>query len=294
MNTDTGLVQRALTPKQVARAIGVSESSLKRWCDRGLLPFTKTAGGHRRLSFDTVVEFVRRERYRLVEPEVLGLPASTGSGNLAIERAREQLLRGLIAGDEVACTRVVFDLYLASVSLVTICDDVIAQAFQAVGDQWACNQVDIYQERRACDIFLRVLQHLSLAQTAPPTAAPLAIGCTPPGDHYALPTRMIEMVLQEQGWRATSLGSSIPFPSMIQAIHDLRPQVFWLSVSYLADEAQFAAEYRSFFEAVATQTCVVLGGRQLQHGLGPQLPCFYYGPNLASLVAHLPRLSKLS
>jgi predicted site-specific integrase-resolvase len=27
-----------LTPKQVARAIGVSESSLKRWCDKGVLP----------------------------------------------------------------------------------------------------------------------------------------------------------------------------------------------------------------------------------------------------------------
>ena len=33
-----------LSPKQVALALGVSEASLKRWCDKGFLDSTRTAG----------------------------------------------------------------------------------------------------------------------------------------------------------------------------------------------------------------------------------------------------------
>ena len=49
-------MKKLISPKQVARAIGVSESTLKRWCDRGLIPMTKTAGGHRRMEVEAVVD----------------------------------------------------------------------------------------------------------------------------------------------------------------------------------------------------------------------------------------------
>src|SRR5829696_368011 len=39
---------RRLTSKEAARVLGVSEASVKRWADSGLLPMEKTAGGHRR------------------------------------------------------------------------------------------------------------------------------------------------------------------------------------------------------------------------------------------------------
>ncbi|OYW17913.1 MAG: hypothetical protein B7Z55_11620, partial [Planctomycetales bacterium 12-60-4] len=63
-----------LTPKQVAVAIGVSESSLKRWCDRGILPTVRTAGGHRRIPTSGVLKFLQQSGHPLVQPEVLGLP----------------------------------------------------------------------------------------------------------------------------------------------------------------------------------------------------------------------------
>jgi excisionase family DNA binding protein len=54
---------RDLSPRQVAEAIGVSESSLKRWCDSGLIPTRRTAGGHRRVPVAGVVAFLRERGF---------------------------------------------------------------------------------------------------------------------------------------------------------------------------------------------------------------------------------------
>ena len=82
-------VKKLVTPKQVAQAIDVSESSLKRWCDRGLLTTVRTAGGHRRLALDDVFQFLRQSGQQLVRPELLGLPSNTGQAATVIDRARE-------------------------------------------------------------------------------------------------------------------------------------------------------------------------------------------------------------
>ena len=67
------MIKELLSPKQVAQALGVSESSLKRWCDQGLIATIRTGGGHRRLALPDVLRFIRDGEHRLVSPEALGL-----------------------------------------------------------------------------------------------------------------------------------------------------------------------------------------------------------------------------
>src|SRR5690349_24658833 len=98
-----------LSPKQVARAIGVSESSLKRWCDSGRIPMARTAGGHRRMRLADVVRFVRDEGQPLVAPEVLGLPSVTDGAQLGLRRGGERLTEVLLSGQEEAARRLLFD-----------------------------------------------------------------------------------------------------------------------------------------------------------------------------------------
>ncbi|MGB6002419.1 MAG: helix-turn-helix domain-containing protein [Thermoanaerobaculia bacterium] len=62
-----------LSPRELAQAIGVSESSIKRWIDDGLIGATKTAGGHRRIAGSEAIRFVRESRSILLRPDVLGL-----------------------------------------------------------------------------------------------------------------------------------------------------------------------------------------------------------------------------
>ena len=52
-------MKSVLSPKELAAAIGVSESTLKRWADDGLIVFSRTAGGHRRIRLAEAIRFIR-------------------------------------------------------------------------------------------------------------------------------------------------------------------------------------------------------------------------------------------
>jgi len=258
-------VRDLVTPKQVARAIGVSESSLKRWCDQGLIPTVRTAGGHRRLAMSQVMRFLKQRGHRLVDPAVIGLPpTTTGAGDWTLERGLSRLRDALVAGHENLARQVVLDLYLARHRISAICDKVIAPAFHDIGRLWGCGDVAIYQERRACEISLRLLHELS--RLIPITAAqtPIAIGGTLAADPYLLPTTMAELVLCDNGWRAVSLGNMLPAETIQQAIRDTRPRLVWLSVSTIDDARTFAEAAAAIHETAAEQhAAFAVGGRAL-------------------------------
>lgn len=260
-------MKNVLTPKQVARAIQVSESSVKRWCDKGIIPTQYTAGGHRRIDMSVLLEFLRSSKYELVRPEVLGLPATTGQTVRVIQRAADQLIETIVAGDEDQCRRIVLDLYLAEHSISSICDQVFAKAFEWIGDRWECGDAEVYQERRACEIALRVLHEVRSFLPVPPADAPLAIGGATAGDQYSLATTMVELVLRDAQWNAVSLGDNLPFETLAAAIKEHRPRLFWLSCSHIADPGRFIEGYSKFYDEFGMDVAVVVGGRALTENI---------------------------
>jgi methanogenic corrinoid protein MtbC1 len=257
-----------LTPKQVAQAIGVSESSLKRWCDRGLIDTVKTPGGHRRMTAAGVIDFLRRRNQPVVRPELLGLPSNTGKTHRVLDRAAFQFHEALAAGDEELCRQVLLDLYLAEHPLSRIFDLVLAPAYHRLGERWQCREVEIYQERRAVQIGVRILGELRRLLAEPAGRMPVAIGGTWEGDPYQLPTALAELTLLASGWRATNLGSSLPFETLEAALVQNRPRLFWLSVSFLRDEDRFVEQYSKFSALAESRRVVVaVGGQALTESL---------------------------
>ena len=255
---------RPLTPKQVARALGVSESSLKRWCDRGVISSDRTAGGHRRIPLREVLRFLRDHQKQLVRPDVLGLPPGTGIRPRVVNRAENNFTDALLAGDTEVARRVIFDLFINGAHVVDICEDVVTPALHEIGDQWECGAAEIYQERHACEVTGGLLYELRML--LPPVAehAPLAIGGTPSGDDYRLPTQMVELVLGECGWRATSLGSSLPTATLSAAAEKQKPDLFWLSVSHVEDDAELTEGLRELRDHLPATIQLVLGGQSLK------------------------------
>jgi len=256
-------MKQLLTSRQVARAIQVSESSVKRWCDKGAIPTQYTAGGHRRIPLGGLLDFLRAGKHQLVQPEVVGLPATTGRTQRVIDRAADQMAAALVLGGEDQCRRIAFDLYLAGHRLAVIFDLVFAKAFEAIGDRWECGQLEVYQERLGCEIALRALYELRSLVAPPPTDAPLAMGGSAAGDQYHLATTMAEIVLRVEGWNAVSLGSNLPAETLAATLRERRPRLFWVSCSHLDDEDEFVRGYERLYEKFHGEVAFVVGGRAL-------------------------------
>ncbi|MDC0273172.1 B12-binding domain-containing protein [Planctomycetaceae bacterium] len=224
----------------------------------------KTAGGHRRLLLPDVLEFANAQGYKLIETEILGLPNLNQANERSLEVAKSELIEALVTGNETLSRQIVMELVLSDHRLCDICDEVIAYAFHQVGDLWDSGTVEVYQERRACEIVVRIMHKLRQFYKTPSELAPLAIGGSPSGDPYTLPTTMSELILRENGWRATSLGINLPFDSLSAAVRDQHPHLFWLSVSFIEDEEEFITGFNEFVDAVKPiGTAVLVGGKAL-------------------------------
>lgn len=272
-----------ISPKQLARAIQVSESSIKRWCDQGMIATLRTAGGHRRIPMTDVLRFLRANDFAILRPEALGLPPTSGLTQPAFGEAVDRFCQELLLGDEDAAQEVVLDLLLANHSVIVILEDLIARALHRVGELWSSGRLEVYQERRACEISSRILHEMRQIIPLPPHPRSRAIGGTPEGDAYQLPNAMVELSLRSCGWETACLGVSLPFPTLHVAIQQHQPQLFWLSVSHLADEADFVGKFNELYDAVATQVDVLIGGRALTERVRQRLRPAYYCEDLRQL-----------
>lgn len=252
-----------LSPKQVASAIGASESSLKRWCDQGLLNTVKTAGGHRRIPIQEALRFARERNITSAVPHLLSMVTTTDRKSRRVEHGAERLVEALLNGNEIQSKAIVFEYFQGGVPVSQIFDEIVMPAFRTLGEKWECKELEIYEERSACQIMLQVLHDLRLKQPAPNTNR-IAMGATCEGDPYTLPITMSEIVLRSAGWDTRLIGCSIPFSSATKAIQKHQPAIFLISVSWIVDEIDFIAEFNRLYETASkTNTAVVVGGRAL-------------------------------
>lgn len=281
------------SPKSVARAIGVSESSLKRWCDAGKITAVKTAGGHRRLRQSQVISFLReRNKYELRDPLSIGLPDLSEFSFSDLRDAANQYRQSLIAEEEDKCHRLLMYLYVNGWQMEGIVDEVISEAFKQIGNQWQQGNLEVYQERRACEICLEGLGRIKTMLNPPEPNALTAIGGTVEHDHYTLCTKGIEVALVSHGWQAKSLGSNLPFSTLLQAAVVKRPNLMWLSVSYLKEEDSFIRDLNSMAEEIPRATTLVVGGCAIKPWFWPKIRNAIYCDSLGKLISAMKRFEQ--
>lgn len=251
---------RALTSREVADALGVSESSVKRWCDGGRLRTVRTPGGHRRIPLEAVLELSRRGGPPVRRPGLLAPEEAAPATSHAV--ARKALVRALVADDAAAVGHILRSQRLASSGLDVVADEVVAPAMAMIGERWARGALEVYEERRACGLLHGCLHALGERLPPPEPGAPEALGGTLEGDPFTLPTALAELVLRERGFAARSLGAWLPAETLVRAIEARRPRLVWLSIGHLGE--RFPADYAKVERAArAAGAAMVIGGRAL-------------------------------
>jgi len=246
---------RQLSPKDLAQALGVSESSMKRWVDAGKLIAMRTDGGHRRISVAEAVRFIRETGAEVVHPEMLGMPEIARAGS-------ERLLHHLERGDAPGARGYLLGRYLGGASVEELCDGPVREAMHALGELWRHDEAGIFIEHRGTDSCLQALAQLRTMFT-PPADAPIALGATPEDDPYLLPTFMAAMVMASCGMRAVNLGPDTPVQALAAAAQEHQPKLVWISASAPLPQVR-AKALADWLRSLPASTATVVGGRHSQ------------------------------
>lgn len=279
---------------QVAKALGVSVSTVKRWVDEAILPAHKTAGGHRKLLIADVVRLARDGNFPRLNLSLLQAKEVVSPCVETTVLARE-FHRALRAGDETRARAVIWRCHHDGMAVATLADEVVRPAMVRVGHEWEVGHIDVLHEHRATQMCGTALFELKLAlQKNAVDGAPVAVGGAPEGDPYFLPSLLIELVLIENGWKAVNLGPNTPLTSMKLAVETWQPKLLWLTASNIDNAERFRADCTTLFRAAEQAgTAVVIGGRAFTESVRHDLPYTTFGDGMLQLATFARTLNPL-
>ena len=278
-------MEKLLTTRELAEAIGASESSLRRWTNSGVIGTSRTVGGHRRIPLSEAIRFIRETRATIVRPQVLGLADATPVGSVR-EGAEEAIRKALADGDAGAARGTMLSLYLGGTSLAALFDGPVARAMGAIGELWLHGPRGVLVEHRATDICLQAVGQLRGLLPPADAGAPAAVGGAPAGDPYLLPSLMCATVLADAGYRATNLGPDTPAEVLAVAAEEQEAAVVWLAASAAAAKGALQAAVESLARRLESRDVAILvGGREAASLNTARLPSVHVLATMSELAA---------
>ena len=274
----------SLTTKAVAKLLRVSEATVKRWANSGLLQPDKTVGGHRRFSLNAVAR-LRRELG-------IGPGAELPSRQIAKKRssvtlpATDQFADALLRADEKEAGAMLVHAYLSGAALTTLFDETITGAMHQIGELWFKGSITIADEHLATRVVFGALQVLSAAVMPVQPNGLKAICCGIEGDLHELPVQLARIALESEGWEVQSLGPNTPLFALSEMVARQRPQLVCISARSISDLVRATAEYGQLRKITGKLgVSVVIGGEGFRDpGFRERFPSEFYAETFAGFA----------
>jgi MerR family transcriptional regulator, light-induced transcriptional regulator len=249
-----------LTTTEAAQAAAVAPSTIKRWADQGVLPFARTAGGHRR--------FDRRVVERLLREE----PASSNSTASSWVRCLVQARRHEIDGRLLEARGRLGSYWRVA--------DELGLALAEMGSEWRCGRLSVADEHVASDALARALTRMGDALPIRVEGPTCVLACAGEDDH-TLGLSLAELCLRELGWSPLWLGRRTPVGEVVRLAGGGQVAMVVLSAStFLRDQQALCAIADEVGAACKeNRVALVLGGA----GAWPDQPA--YGDRVTSFAA---------
>jgi len=273
----------ALTTQEVARLLNVSEATVKRWADHGVIQSEKTVGGHRRFG---LAEIARFQRERGVAPTHQVPPRAASKAAFRAEVSPALLFRHLTEGDEEETAAMLISAYLHGQSLVSLFDRAITTAMHRVGDLWYRGELTIADEHLATQTAIASIQKLrSVIHVSPPNET-RALICGIEGDLHELPIHLLHSLLEADGWDVINLGPNTPFFTLVDALAKHRPELLCISAKLILDPDRLVRDYAQVRKtANKLHGAIALGGEGFaKRLLRERFPSEFYAENFEQLL----------
>ena len=254
---------KCFTTKEVARLCRVSDATVKRWEDAGLLRSERTNGGHRRFRPEEVVRFQRDQG--------LGLKVHNGDESAVraatrrranVNQSESSLFHSFVAGCEEEAANALIGAHLNGEALPEIFDDLVCPAMRRIGELWYNGELSITQEHIATRVANNAVFKLRNVLSVPTMNGGLAMCCAIEGDFHELPTHLTQMVLENGGWEVLNFGANTPLYALAEEVAQHLPKLICISATVMGDVERISRDYKTFTEQIGKlKIPIVLGGR---------------------------------
>lgn len=251
-----------LTTTEAARLADVAPSTIKRWADEGVLPFSRTVGGHRRFDRFAIDAYLRDQRRSTSGVE----PLLDGWINCLIRGQRHEIDSRMLE----ARSRLGTWFRVA---------DEVGNVLAALGQRWASGQLTIAEEHLATEALLRTLVRISDTLPVRLGGRRPALACAADDDH-TLGLSLAELCLRELGMSPLWLGRRTPAAEVSRLVADGEVDLVVMSAAVtLTDRESLTALADELGRVCAAHRArLVLGGS----GAWPETPS--YGMRLTSFA----------
>jgi len=278
---------KCFTTKEVARLCRVSDATIKRWEDAGLLRSERTSGGHRRFRAEEIARFQREQG--------LGLKTRNGDESavqaatrrsINTNQSNSSLFHSLVAGCEEEAANILIGAHLRGAVLTKIFDDTVCPAMRRIGELWYNGDLSIAQEHIATRVVSNAVFKLRNVLPVPKMNGELAMCCALEGDFHELPTHLAQTVLENEGWEVLNFGASTPLYSLAEEVLHHAPKLICISATMVGDVERLSRDYKIFTEQIGKlKIPIVFGGRAFtDEQIRRRFPADLYARSFAELV----------
>lgn len=276
-----------LTTKEVARLCRVSDATVKRWEESGLLLSERTNGGHRRFRAEEICRFQSEQN--------LGVKVTQGdeSAYKASTRRRENknysscpLFHSLIAGCEEESANLLISEYLSGKPLAHIFDNLVAPAMHQIGELWYVGKLTVAQEHLATRAVMNAMYKLRSVLPVSKDRHGLIFCCGVEGDFHELSPYLVQMTFENIGWEVVNFGANTPLYSICDEILRQSPNTICISATTIPDIERATRDYQEFRSKISKiKIPVVIGGLAFaDERIRQRFPAELYGTSFTQVV----------
>jgi MerR family transcriptional regulator, light-induced transcriptional regulator len=286
---------KTLTTKEVARLCRVSDATVKRWEEAGVITSERTAGGHRRFRVEEIARFQKDQSLGLKVrhgDESVDSAASRRPDNL--EHSESAFFHSLVAGREEEVSNQIISSFLNGQPITEILDTLICPAMNRIGELWSIGKLSIAQEHLATRAAIVAVHKLRSLIPVPELSGKLAICFAIEGDYHELSTQLVQILFESQGWEVINFGSNTPLFALVDEIAHHKPGVICISAAYLSDRERTSRDYSEFRLKIAKHKIpIVFGGRALDEERSKTLfPADLYPSNFTEVAEFSQKILK--
>jgi MerR family transcriptional regulator, light-induced transcriptional regulator len=264
-------MKQSYSTKELAQMLDVSESTVKRWADAGLLKCRKTIGGHRKFHQDEIAEFqsqcslavkaaMAEDRAARRDAEMDELFAGPDFTALSGRYREASLAR------QFGCaTAMLREAHLRGLSLATIGDEIIRPAMHEIGEMWRAGKISVLDEHAATFATVRALIELRQHMEEKERTEKLAlVGCSE-GEFHHVAALLVCHLLESESWKVVYLGGHTPLFSFAEAINKLNADLACISITMTDNIERAARDYEGLRRAALKRNAkIILGGAALK------------------------------